>query len=120
MLADQLDYVIGVDPHRDTHALEACGQTGRHLIIAGRYHDVEGRAGLAQSRHDGRGDGARADEAQPHRVVSAHVSLCRAARHAGSRAQCAYSSRILKPRVGKSIAGRERILRIGTVVRYAG
>ncbi len=21
MLADQLDYVIGVDPHRDTHAL---------------------------------------------------------------------------------------------------
>ena len=21
MLADQLDYVVGVDPHRDTHAL---------------------------------------------------------------------------------------------------
>jgi hypothetical protein len=21
MLADQLDYIVGVDPHRDTHAL---------------------------------------------------------------------------------------------------
>src|SRR4029450_1348116 len=32
MLADQLDYVIGVDPHRDTHAL-AVGEARRGAVV---------------------------------------------------------------------------------------
>jgi hypothetical protein len=33
MLADQLDYVIGVDPHRDTHALAIVDvRTGRIVL----------------------------------------------------------------------------------------
>jgi len=33
MLADQLDYVIGVDPHRDSHALAVVQVTGGLIVF---------------------------------------------------------------------------------------
>jgi hypothetical protein len=35
MLADELDYVVGVDPHRDTHAL-AIVRAGTGVAVLGR------------------------------------------------------------------------------------
>jgi len=35
MLADQLDYVVGVDPHRDTHALAIVDKRSATASTAG-------------------------------------------------------------------------------------
>ncbi|MDP9225004.1 MAG: hypothetical protein M3P18_14390 [Actinomycetota bacterium] len=45
MLADELDYVIGVDPHRDTHALAVVDvRTGGVVFEATTVADGEGYA----------------------------------------------------------------------------
>ena len=52
MLADQLDYVIGVDPHRDAHAVAVVeARTGVVVFEAGVAADSGGSAealGLAE------------------------------------------------------------------------
>ena len=57
MLADQLDYVVGVDPHRDGHAVAvvdvravwSCSRRGR-----GRQRRLRGGARLAEQHAPGR------------------------------------------------------------------
>jgi hypothetical protein len=47
MLADQLDYVVGVDPHRDTHALAVVEvRSGAVLFEATTPADADGYACL--------------------------------------------------------------------------
>jgi hypothetical protein len=47
MLADELDYAIGVDPHRDTHALAVVDvRTGGVVFEATTVADGEGYASV--------------------------------------------------------------------------
>src|SRR5438093_12404982 len=47
MLADELDYVVGVDPHRDTHALAVVEvRSGAVVFEASTVADAEGYACL--------------------------------------------------------------------------
>src|SRR5436189_270607 len=48
MLADELDYVVGVDPHRDTHALASGKRCGLTVARAGAL--AAKKAGLCQLR----------------------------------------------------------------------
>ena len=58
MLADQLDYVVGVDPHRDAHALAAvCARTGAAVFEAEVAAGAQGYARalrLAEQQAPGR------------------------------------------------------------------
>jgi hypothetical protein len=48
MLADQLDYVVGVDPHRDSHALAVVDvRSGGVVFEATAVADGEGYASPA-------------------------------------------------------------------------
>ena len=46
MLADQLDYVVGVDPHRDSHALAVVGVVSRAVL----FEALEGAAAVRRER----------------------------------------------------------------------
>jgi hypothetical protein len=74
MLADELDYVVGVDPHRDTHALAVVDvRSGCVVFEATTQADAEGYAcvlRLAEHWPTGRGCSLQAGRAwlnRPHR-----------------------------------------------------
>ena len=52
MVADQLDYVVGVDPHRDEHALPAEAAQDLQQRIGARRLALHGRLLDASFRRD--------------------------------------------------------------------
>src|SRR3954452_21564668 len=60
MLADELDYVIGVDPHRDTHALAVVEVRSGGVIFETKLAANEGGYQAALSLVAGRAPGRRA------------------------------------------------------------
>ena len=98
MLADQLDYVIGVDPHRDAHALRSssrplvwsCSKPASKLTPMA----MQRRSGLPSSTHRGGGlrdRGTASFGAGLSRLLSSVASRC--SRSAGSGANAARVAR---------------------------
>ena len=98
MLADQLDYVVGVDPHRDRHALAIVDvRTGGVVFETSVAADTSGYAralDLAKRHAAGRGHSGRrtAPSAGPTRFLSGEgervleVGRLRRERRSGGRA----------------------------------
>jgi hypothetical protein len=69
MLADQLDYMIGVDPHRDSHALAVVHVISGAIVFEADVSANSGGYALALELVDQHAVGRRAFAVERHRFV---------------------------------------------------